>query len=66
MKLRRLVDRYITHRRSLGERCQTNASILRAFCRGLRCDIDLKQIDVRFRLPDWSVPKPVPTPRLLR
>jgi integrase len=47
MKLRRLVDRYITHRRSLGERCQTNASILRAFCRGLRCDIDLKQVGVR-------------------
>jgi integrase/recombinase XerD len=46
MKLRRLVDRYITHRRSLGERCQTNASILRAFCRGLRCGIDLKQVNV--------------------
>jgi integrase len=47
MKLRRLVDRYITHRRSLGERCQTNASILRAFCQGLRSDIDLKQVGVR-------------------
>ena len=47
MKLRRLVDRYITHRRSLGERCQTNASILRAFCRGLHCDTDLKQVGVR-------------------
>jgi site-specific recombinase XerD len=47
MKLRRLVDRYVAHRRSLGERCQTNASILRAFCRGLRCDIDLKQVGVR-------------------
>jgi site-specific recombinase XerD len=47
MKLCRLVDRYITHRRSLGERCQTNASILRAFCRGLRRDIDLKQVGVR-------------------
>jgi site-specific recombinase XerD len=47
MKLRRLVDRYIKHRRSLGERCQTNASILRAFCRGLRRDIDLKQVGVR-------------------
>jgi len=46
MKLRRLVDRYITHRRSLGERCQTNASILHAFCRGLRCGIDLKQVSV--------------------
>jgi len=47
MKLCRLVDRYVTHRRSLGERCQTNASILRAFCRGLRRDIDLKQVGVR-------------------
>ena len=47
MKLRRLVVRYITHRRSLGERCQTNASILRAFCGGLRRDIDLKQVGVR-------------------
>jgi site-specific recombinase XerD len=47
MKLFRLVDRYITHRRSLGERCQTNASILRAFCRGLRRDIDLNQVGVR-------------------
>lgn len=47
MKLRRLVDRYIAHRRSLGERCQTNASILRTFCRGLRYDIDLKQIGAR-------------------
>jgi integrase/recombinase XerD len=47
MKLRRLVDRYITHRRSLGERCQTNASILRTFYRGLRSDIDLKQVGVR-------------------
>lgn len=47
MKLRRLVDRYITHRRSLGERCQTNASILRAFCRGLGRDLDLKQVGVR-------------------
>ena len=34
-------------RRSLGERCQTNASILRAFCRGLHSDIDLKQVGVR-------------------
>ena len=47
MKLRRLVDRYVTHRRSLGERCQTNACILRAFCRGLRCGIDLRQVGVR-------------------
>ena len=47
MKLRRLVDRYVTYRRSLGERCQTNASILRAFCRGLRSDIDLEEVGVR-------------------
>ncbi len=47
MKLRRLVDRYIAHRRSLGERCQTNAGILRAFCRGLRYKIDIKKVGVR-------------------
>ena len=47
MKLRRLVDRYIGYRRSLGERCQTNASILHAFCRGLRCGIEIKQVGVR-------------------
>ena len=47
MKLRRLVDRYVQHRRSLGERCQTNARILRAFCRGLRGEIDIKEVGVR-------------------
>ena len=47
MKLCRLVERYVDYRRSLGERCQTNASILRAFCRSVGRGIAIKDIGVR-------------------
>lgn len=47
MKLRRLVDQFIAYRRSLGERYETGAYLLRAFCRSLPRGIEIKKIRLR-------------------
>lgn len=47
MKFCCLVERYIDYRRSLGERCETNAIILRAFCHTLHRGIAIKDVRVR-------------------
>lgn len=47
MKLHQLVDQFIVYRRSLGERCQSNARLLRAFCRSLPHGIDINKIGLR-------------------
>jgi integrase/recombinase XerD len=35
MNINDLVTHYVTFRRTLGERCQTNEAILRSFCRSV-------------------------------
>ena len=35
MNINDLVTHYVTFRRTLGERCKTNESILRSFCRSV-------------------------------
>ena len=35
MNINDLVTHYVTYRRSLGERCETNEAILRSFCRSV-------------------------------
>jgi integrase/recombinase XerD len=44
MKLRRLIEQYVAFRRSLGERCVTNARVLRAFGRALGPAVDVAEV----------------------
>jgi len=48
MNIDELVTHYVAFRRTLGERCQTNEGILRAFCRSLgpmRAGVGLTRMD---------------------
>lgn len=44
MKLKPLILNYIAYRKSLGEKFRTNGDYLKAFCRSLGNDIDIKDI----------------------
>jgi integrase/recombinase XerD len=44
MNLQQLIEHYIAYRRTLGERCQSNASMLRAFGRDIGPDADIRDV----------------------
>lgn len=47
MKLQQLIERYISYRQSLGTRFNTNAIILRAFCRALGVRVAIADVDAK-------------------
>jgi site-specific recombinase XerD len=46
MNLQQLIEQYVTFRQTLGERFQTNATILRAFGRACGCQVDVADVPV--------------------